>query len=152
VHKNDVSSNAKVLLLNMMLAILLDSYSGVKSQTSSMTTLNTQISEMLRRRASAALEDACLALGAGSTSSFKAKEDGKTLVLLEMYVLLKKVVTQSETLPERTGSTNALCQHPLAAFKGSCGSNRLSQISWQWNSLIHKLSPIISNLRLTYLA
>ena len=39
-----------VLLLNMMLAILLDSYSGVKSQTSSMTTLNTQISEMLRRR------------------------------------------------------------------------------------------------------
>jgi len=39
-----------VLLLNMMLAILLDSYSDVKSTTSSMTTLNTQISEMLRRR------------------------------------------------------------------------------------------------------
>eukprot|EP00913_Durusdinium_trenchii_P016928 g15913.t1 len=39
-----------VLLLNMMLAILLDSYSAVKSQTSSLATLNTQISEMLRRR------------------------------------------------------------------------------------------------------
>lgn len=34
-------------------------------------------------------------------------------------------------------------------FKRSCGSN---QISWQWNSLIHKMSPVISNLLRTYLA
>ena len=34
----------------MLLAIILDAYSEVKSSVSLMTTLNTQISEMLRRR------------------------------------------------------------------------------------------------------
>lgn len=117
VHKNDASSNAKVLLLNMMLAILLDSYSGVKSQTSSMTTLNTQISEMLRRRASDALEDAFLALGAGSTWSFKAKEDGKNTFSRGLF--LKRQAKHSWKRPE-------IPMHSVNIhwpFKGSCGSN-----------------------------
>eukprot|EP00439_Symbiodinium_sp_Y106_P082774 s138_g22.t1 len=39
-----------VLLVNMLLAIILDAYSEVKSRMSLMTTLDAQISEMLRRR------------------------------------------------------------------------------------------------------
>lgn len=75
-----------------------------------MTTLNTQISEMLRRRASDALEDACLALVTGSARNVCPSQEG--------WFLKRQAKHSRKGLEVPMHSVNI--HWP---FKGSCGSN-----------------------------